>query len=365
MVFVRTEETNDKQAMRQARLTSGDNSFKSTEVLYAEDGEIAGIELEVYPTSDDKEIALCKKDTPWRVILNVKCDSTLTGPLAYDNLKVKKNNDQCTLRFNAVHKAGCGAIKASGFVQYLNSNPWVVALVMIGAGIAACFFGGLLFDYIMYTVPAIVSFLFVAVVVSSFGLFTVLEEDIETTTGGVFKAIFGFTIALAVAIVVGFLAKNTKKIAMGILGGIGSFFLGFLFYSLVFAMFIKSTTILLWITLIVFTVAGTYFVYTRQEDLEVHLTVFIGAYLIIRGLSYFLGGFPNEAETFFELQRGKFNLPLSFFGYLLLFIVLNVAGTWFQHFKEYHKATPKKVEEQLNQENNRDDHYGKVTNDMA
>jgi hypothetical protein len=279
------------------------------------------------------------------------CDPNETGALGYNKLNFDKNTDKCTLRFTAIHKTGCGAVKASGFVQYLNSNPWIVALVMIAVGIATCFFGGMLFDYFQIAVPALFAFLFVAVMVSSFGLFSVLEEDNETTTKGVILAIIGFVIAFAASVAAGLIAKVMSKITSGVIGGIAGFFIGFLLYSLVFAQFVKSTTALLWITLILTTGFGAYAMSKWEEEMEVHVTHLIGSYLIIRGLAFFLGGYPNEAQTFFQLRKGNFNLPASFYGYFVLFIVLNIAGGWFQHYMGYDKETPSKTKKSLNEGN--------------
>ena len=128
-----------------------------------------------------------------------------------------------------------------------------------------------------------------------------------TTGKGIIKAIFGFVISSVVAIAAGFLARKMQKIASGILGGIAGFFLGYLLYIIVIAIFIKSTPILLWVILIASSAAGTYLMLAKKDGMEAHATVFIGAYLIIRGLSFFLGGgFPNEAQTFAQLKEGSF-----------------------------------------------------------
>ena len=64
--------------------------------------------------------------------------------------------------------------------------------------------------------------------------------------------------------------------------------------------------------------------------MEVHATVIIGAYFIIRGLSLFFGGFPYVVETIAQLEDGNFNLSVWFYLYFLLFVVLSFAGNWFQ-----------------------------------
>ena len=213
----------------------------------------------------------------------------------------------------------------------MNSNPWLVAVILIAAGIATCFFGGTIIDWVYIGVPALFAFLFVTVMLSSFGLFSVLEENVDTTGKGIIQAIVGFAISTVAAIAAGYLANKLQKVASGILGGIAGFFLGFLLYSLVIAMFIKSSPIILWAILIASSAAGTYLMSVKKDEMEAHATVFIGAYMIIRGLSFFLGGYPNEAQTFAQLKEGNFKLSGYVYLYFLLFIALNVAGTWVQH----------------------------------
>jgi hypothetical protein len=229
------------------------------------------------------------------------CNASETGALSYDKFSFSKDSDKCTLEFTATHKAGCGTVKTSGFVQYLNSSPWLVALILIAAGIATCFRGGQVIEKVYFGVPALFAFLFVAVLISSFGTFSVLESDNETTGKGIIMAIVGFVICTAFAIAAGFLSDYLKDYNLAILGGITGFFLGFFLYSLVFAMFIKTTSIILWIILITCSIGGFFLMLNGRDQVEAYLTALIGAYLIIRGLSFFLGGYPNEAETFAQL----------------------------------------------------------------
>ena len=335
LVFRRKTDTADDELKRAARLTSGDSSFSSKTVLRNDNGDITGINLVAQESSDQEKIAFCKDNTRWTVSFNVMCSPTETKALSYDKFTSKSDPSKCTLDFTAYHNAGCGLVKTSGFVQYLNSNPWLVAVILIAAGVATCFFGGKLIDWVYIGIPALFAFLFVNIFLSSFGAFSVLEENEDTTGKGIIKAIFGFVISTVVAIAGGYLASKLQKIASVILGGIAGFFLGFLIYSLVFAIFIKSSPILLWVILIASSAAGTHLMFAMKDEMETHATVFIGAYLIIRGLSFFLGGYPNEVQTLAQLKDGNFKFSWYFYLYFVLFIALNVSGTWFQHRTDY------------------------------
>jgi hypothetical protein len=205
----------------------------------------------------------------------------------------------------------------------------------IAGGIATCFFGGYLWEWVVAIVPAFFVFLFVSVMLSSFGLFSVLEKDEDTTGSGVFKALVGSLIALAAAVAVGYFLKKTETIATSILGAVGGFFAGFLLYSLVFAQFITASPVFLWVILFACTAAAGFATFKWQEEMEVHLSAFIGAYLVIRGIAFFLGGYPNEAQTFAQLASGNFKLPGTFYIYLAVFVGMYFAGNKFQHYKGY------------------------------
>ena len=77
------------------------------------------------------------------------------------------------------------------------------------------------------------------------------------------------------------------------MGLIAGFLIGFFIYSLVFVFFTTSSTIFLLIILTVCSVLG---IYMHDENYEGLASIIIGAYMIIRGLSFLFGGFPNEAE---------------------------------------------------------------------
>ena len=182
-------------------------------------------------------------------------------------------------------------------------------------------------------------------------------------------AIVGFVICTAFAIAAGFLSYKLTDYNLAILGGITGFFLGFFLYSLVFAMFIKTSSIILWIILITCSIGGFFLMLNGRDKVEAYLTAFIGAYLIIRGLSFFLGGYPNEAETFAQLQEGNFKFSGYVYLYFVLFIALIVAGIYVQ-FKIDPKlnGTAKKLadEEKKRQDNeaalNQDDHFKNMQN---
>ena len=120
-MFLRNTETTDKHLTRSARLTSGDNNFNSKNVLRNINGDIFGISLVAHESSEFSKSAFCKETTRWSVFFNIMCNASEKGALSYDKFSFSKNSEECTLKFLVFHNAGCGMVKPSGFIQYLNS----------------------------------------------------------------------------------------------------------------------------------------------------------------------------------------------------------------------------------------------------
>jgi hypothetical protein len=71
-----------------------------------------------------------------------------------------------------------------------------------------------------------------------------------------------------------------------------------------------------------------------DEDSEALPSILIGAYMIIRGLSFFLGGFPNEAKIITQLSDEISGWILLYF---MLFSALSYAGVIVQIENDYIK----------------------------
>jgi hypothetical protein len=105
------------------------------------------------------------------------CSESETGAVRYDKLSFTKNSDRCTLEFKVFHNAGCGVVKAPGFLQFLSSNALIFAVILIVVGFVTWIFGKMLIKYVYLGLPALIVFLFLAIFFSYVGVFSILEED--------------------------------------------------------------------------------------------------------------------------------------------------------------------------------------------
>lgn len=69
----------------------------------------------------------------------------------------------------------------------------------------------------------------------------------------------------------------------------------------------------------------------KKEKMQAHTTVLIGTYMIIRGLSFFLGEYPNETQIFSKINESKIEAFSSVYIYILLFLALYAIGTIVQN----------------------------------
>lgn len=67
LVYIRNSETTNPQLKRSARLTSGENSFSSMNFLTNDTGDISGISLVAYESSDESKSTFCKENNRWTV----------------------------------------------------------------------------------------------------------------------------------------------------------------------------------------------------------------------------------------------------------------------------------------------------------
>lgn len=335
LIFLRDETTTDENLKRKERLTSGTGALIKPKTLRNAAGKALGV---TYTTSDitaDPKVKnqvcktneVTKQDVFWKTLFTVTCDTKKTGALSKKDLSVYFNQTSCEVYVNAVHNAGCATVEASGMVSYLQSNPWLMGLLFLAVGGVTCFMGAKIFDEVLAALGGLIVFVFVSIVSSSLGGF-------DSTVLTIFSLIF----ALGAAGGAGWVLYNTLAFQFMVLGGIAGFFAGFMLYALVIAQFIVQSAILLWITLIASAVAGGYLTVKKAEHLVMHITAAVGAYMIARGLSYFFGGFPDEAETFSKLQTGTFSFPFTSYLYLALIVGLTVGGSKFQDWMDYEKT---------------------------
>lgn len=334
----------DADNNRVQRLTSGDLTFAKSDTKRAidedgEEGDIIGLTYTSFQTTEICQAADAEKglsEVHYTTEFEIKCNKKIHD-VRHNLLSfVQDKDNKCNFKASVEHVAGCPTLELSGFVQYVMGHPWIIAGALIAFGVAACFFGGLLFDWVVAALAGICAFFVVAMVIDTFGGFDVLKVRQALKAGPVFFAVISFAASLAAGIFAGYIVKKTARIAKAVLGCVAGIFAGFLLYSLVLGKLAPNATWLYIVTELVCFFAGGYLVYKHDKKILVQLTALVGAYTIVRGISLIAGGFPSEFAVIGQMASGNFDVPATFYAYLAGFATLAVGGTYFQWSKNYH-----------------------------
>jgi hypothetical protein len=171
-----------------------------------------------------------------------------------------------------------------------------MGVVCIVIGIFTTFFGRRFFPAIIALLGGIGSFLAVALVCSLSGMLWSLEG---TGRGSIALTILSFIIATTIGIFVAYGLAKHIKLGASALGAIIGFFLGVVAYNVALndhrnAYYLAGLS--LGLALLFGGISVRYFTF-----ITIFGTSLIGSYSTIRGISMFLGRFPNEILLFGEL----------------------------------------------------------------
>jgi len=152
-----------------------------------------------------------------------------------------------------------------------------------------------------------------------------LEPNSNSEGGSIFLVIMGFILAILSAVTVGYLLKKFLMVGLCILAAVAGFMLGLMTYNLLFVGWLKSSILLASLTFIP-AFLGAYYAYKHGDTIVILVTSLIGAYLTVRGVSMFFGGFPNEVSLYQEISNGTASFSYWFLGYLSAIMILTIVG---------------------------------------
>jgi hypothetical protein len=147
------------------------------------------------------------------------------------------------------------------------------------------FFGNNLVNGVLYLVGSVVTFL-----LSSWLVFGILQKTGANTSKG---ANWGILAACGVvALVAGYFIMKLRKVGITLLAGWGGVMIGFVITSV---FFIESTGAFYGILVACALIVGL-LAFKLEKIVIMLMTSFMGSYAIIRGISLYAGGFPDETS---------------------------------------------------------------------
>jgi hypothetical protein len=291
----------------------------STEIIWDEELRVR------YPIITFSDGDVCPTNTSRKLgmQIEVKCN-----PDAVERKSVGVIlDDSCSpyILQESVH--GCAIFTMSGWFVYIAENPLIVGIVLVLFGAVTCFRGRKFFDKVLGFVGFLAGFVFSMLIFSAFGWVDYLDPFAEKESKLII-AIIAILLAAIIGAIVGFLlfyfAAHVGVLVLAIVVG---FFAGITLYN-TFLHFIGSGWVMLACGVLGAIILGV-LAKIYHDFIMILGTSFLGAYALVRGFSYFFGGFPDEVTMFNSMRNGvEVEFENTFYYYLIAIVLFFILGYW-------------------------------------
>ena len=163
-----------------------------------------------------------------------------------------------------------------------------------------------------------------------------LSRDSSETTSWIIFSVCGL-----IGIFVGLLLAFLVRLGVGVLAGWGGFCLGLILYNAFLYKIDNDAKVAFWCFNIGMAVTAAILSLFLFWHAIIIATSIAGSYAIIRGVSMYAGGFPDEMEVYYMIKMGDLSgMPLTFFIYLGFFVLTAIIFIIFQ-YKRYGSSDKK------------------------
>lgn len=235
--------------------------------------------------------------TMWNATFEIFCDDfgNETQKLESKDFTLTEDNLTCQVLVIARHNAGCPVFQGNGIVKFLEEDSIIMGVLLIIFGITACFFGAKLLPQVASVFAFCFTFSLMITVSSLLGGFKAFEEHEESEEDhNAVVAIVCTVFSIIMSFYISHIVRKHHRIAPFLLGVTVGVVLGLIINSLVFEEIIEfESTIVKILVVSVFALIVSIGTAKYCKTLVAPMTSFIGSYSITRGLSMFLGGFPQ------------------------------------------------------------------------
>lgn len=208
----------------------------------------------------------------------------------------------------------------------MTQYSFLFGAIMIVFGLVLAFCGNKFLTIVMTIMTALAT-LVIGVYFTALFVDSVFNpEDVKDYAVWIILALW-----CVIAILAGWFIAKKRKWGIAIIGAFGGVMLGLLLTT-VFGYAISSSVayygIIVGCGILAFVVA-----FFTEKFVLIICTSFIGSYFIIRGISMYAGGFPNEMSLHSMAQEGFVDwdtFPKVFYGYLAGILILWIGTATFQ-----------------------------------
>ena len=126
-------------------------------------------------------------------------------------------------------------------------------------------------------------------------------------------------VGLILGLIAGYFIKTNIWVAVTLVGGVAGFFLGFFIHGIIVATTPHEENWEMILICVILAIIGALLAVKWGREIVVISTSFIGSYLIMRGLSFCFGGYPDENKVWADISEGKEITVETKFWYCLLY----------------------------------------------
>jgi len=286
---------------------------------------------------------MCRADPTknYTVTMSLTCDPNgEKKAITWDpKLVASFDPEKCDNTLSATTVEACPQIDFYVLATFMEQYKWLIGSVMILIGLFELFFGVKLVTFTTFIISTIAV---VSVVFIFFFQFIIPKGS----NPNIVWVVLGISSVLG--LVLGYFLSKMYKVFIGLFGGFIGYLLGTLLYTFALSRIDWNPTALYWIIVCTLILVGLLLSYFLSDFIMITCTSFIGGYLLVRGISLFAGGFPDEQLIQDYMSKGEYdqlNKMLNWAAYLYFsaWIVLWIIGIIVQ--SKLNKEKKKDVDE--------------------
>ena len=251
------------------------------------------------------------------IAYEIFCDSNID---VVNPVLVGAKSTDCRPFFEIHHRSGCKVGDINAVWRFVETNFWIFGITFIVIGLFILILGRKLVR------PTLAIIFCLSTIVLIFFLFYVLilSSDVQKWVGWLLLAI-----SVILGAIVGFFASKLIRVGVFFLGVWAGAGVGLLLNNTVFYMI--NHVAVLWVLIAVFGLTFGILSFFWYNYILIICTSILGAYLTVRGISLFTGGYPNEFTLFERIRDHDISgVPGTFYAFLAGIIVLIVLGIFIQ-----------------------------------
>ena len=277
-------------------------------------------------------------DNGCSLTVGLYCDESTNGAWTTTALVNQgANQSGCDYTTTLTSSEVCASFDLNALWTFLEEYDYLWGACFIIAGAFLGFFGRKLFKAAIFMVTAVL------VVFAILLLFytTFLEDTTEEWVGWTV-----LVCAILIGLVAGFFMMKLERFGVSLLAGWGGFLLGFFFFEM--CLYPTESVALFWCISIGFALIAGVAAFFLEKHMLINMTAFGGGYMLIRGISFYAGGYPNEFTLARQLKEGNTEAFDNWFYLYMVFILLVSAAGSFVQYKTNKEDADKSPYQALN-----------------